>query len=298
MEIDLKHCTLCPRNCGADRTQYEGYCRAGVLPTAALASVHQWEEPSISGTKGSGTVFFSNCNLKCIFCQNYEISSQHYGKEISIEHLADIFLSQQNKGVHNLNLVSPGHFLPQVRESLLLAKKKGLTLPVVYNTNGYEKAESLRLLEGLIDIYLPDIKYYSGVYSAEYSNAPDYFPFAAASLKEMVRQVGPNQFDEKGIMTKGVIIRHLVLPGLKEDSMKILDWIKDTFGDSVYVSLLNQYTPMYKAAEHKKISRRLTTFEYQKVVDYFLEIGLQNGYVQKRTSQSAAYTPAFDLSGI
>ena len=297
MEIDFKHCTLCPRNCGADRTQYEGYCRAGVLPKAALANVHQWEEPSISGTKGSGTVFFSNCNLKCIFCQNYEISSQDYGKEISIERLADIFLGQQQKGVHNLNLVSAGHFLPQVKEALLLARKRGLTLPVVYNTNGYEKAESLRLLEGLIDIYLPDIKYYNSSYSAEYSNAPDYFPFAAASVKEMVRQVGPNHFDS-GIMTKGVIIRHLVLPGLREDSMKILDWIKNTFGNNVYVSLLNQYTPMYKALDHKKISRRLTTFEYQKVVDYFLEIGLQNGYVQKRASQSAAYTPLFDLSGI
>lgn len=295
----LKNCTICPRNCNIDRTKEQsGFCHAGNLPKVALASIHKWEEPCISGEKGSGTVFFSNCNLSCVFCQNYEISSQGFGKEITIERLSEIFLNQQKKNVHNINLVSPSHYLPQIREALLLAKSKGLSLPIVYNTNSYEKVESLRLLEGLIDIYIPDIKYYTHKYAVDFSCAPHYFEIATSAILEIYRQVEKNQFDENGIMTKGVLIRHLILPNCKEDSKKILDWIKENLGHSVYVSLMNQYVPMYHAKEIKQLSRRLTTFEYQKVVDYFLEIGLKNGYMQKKSSASSQYTPTFDLSDV
>lgn len=295
----LKNCTICPRNCNIDRTNGKlGFCHSGNLPKAALASIHKWEEPCISGTKGSGTIFFSNCNLNCVFCQNYEISNQGFGKEITIERLSEIFLEQQKKEVHNINLVSPSHYLPQVREALLLAKSKGLSLPIVYNTNSYEKKESLQRLEGLIDIYIPDIKYYNHKYAVDFSSAPHYFEFASAAILEMYRQVGKNEFDSNGMMTKGILIRHLILPNCKEDSKKILDWIKENLGHNVYVSLMNQYTPMYHAKQIKQLSRRLTTFEYQKVIDYFLEIGLKNGYIQEKSSASSQYTPIFDLSGI
>lgn len=296
---DMTNCVLCPRECHADRANGKlGFCRMNALPHAALASVHMWEEPCISGTKGSGTVFFSGCNLKCVFCQNFDISQQNNGKEISVSRLAEIFIEEQNKNVHNLNLVSAGHFLPAVKEALILAKEKGLKIPVVYNTNGYEKTEALRELEGLVDIYLPDIKYFSPELSNEYSFAENYFETALNAVKEMYRQTGKNIFDETGIMKKGVIIRHLVLPSHRDDSKKILDDIKENFGNNVYVSIMNQYTPMYKAKEIKKLNRRLTTFEYEDVIKYFFDIGLKNGYMQGRLSASDAYTPKFDLSGI
>lgn len=295
----LKQCTICPRNCHADRTiGNSGFCHSGVLPKAALASIHKWEEPCISGIRGSGTVFFSGCNLHCIFCQNYAVSNENFGKEITIERLADILIEQQNRNVHNINLVTPSHFLPQIRDAILLAKKRGLSIPIVYNTNGYEKVESLKLLEGLIDVYLPDIKYYDEKFALEFSNAPNYFETASDAVLEMYRQVGKNCFSANGLLEKGVLIRHLILPGCKEDSKKILDWIKKNFGNTVFVSLMNQYTPMYKALTNKQLSRRLTTFEYQKVVDYFLEIGLENGYIQKKSSAKSSYTPLFDLKGI
>lgn len=297
--LNMKNCRLCPRKCGADRISgTNGFCRMNALPHAALASIHMWEEPSISGSKGSGTVFFSGCNLKCIFCQNFDISQENKGKEISVKRLAEIFIEQQNKNVHNINLVSAAQFLPAVKEALITAKENGLTIPVVYNSNGYENAQALRELEGLIDIYLPDIKYFSPELSKELSAAEDYFDVAIKAVKEMYRQVGKNQFDDSGIMKKGVIIRHLVLPSCRQDSKKILSAIKENFRDNVYVSLMNQYTPMYKAKEIKKYNRRLTTFEYQDVLDYFFEIGLKNGYMQGRLSATDAYTPKFDLSGI
>ena len=197
----MKHCTICPRNCGVNRYEGEkGYCHAGLLPKCALASIHEWEEPPISGTKGSGTVFFSHCNLNCIFCQNNTISAEGFGKTLTIENLADVFLSQQKKCVHNINLVSPTHFIPQVRQAILLAKSKGLSIPIVYNTNAYEKVESLKLLEGLIDVYLPDLKYVSASYSNEFSHAPDYFEYAKYAILEMKRQQPNDIFDENGIL--------------------------------------------------------------------------------------------------
>ena len=281
MNNTMKHCTICPRNCGANRYEGEkGYCNAGFLPKCALASIHHWEEPPISGNKGSGTIFFSHCNLNCVFCQNYTISEQAFGKEITIEHLSDIFLSQQKKGVHNINLVSPTHFIPQIKQALLLAKQKGLSIPIVYNTNAYEKVESLKLLEGIIDIYLPDFKYISPDFSKRYSLAHNYADYAKKAILEMKRQQPNMIFDTNGILQKGIIIRHLVLPNCYKDSFDILKWIKQNIGQDTYISLLNQYTPMHKALQYKEISRKLTTLEYQKVVNYFFEIGLKNGFMQ------------------
>ena len=297
--LNMENCNLCPRECEVNRvTGQKGFCMSGYLPKAALASVHQWEEPPISGTKGSGTVFFSGCSLKCVFCQNYTISAENTGKEITAQRLAEIFIEQQNRDVHNINLVSAGHFLPAVKKALILAKENGLTIPVVYNSSGYEKAEALKELDGLIDVYLPDIKYFSSELSKKYSQAENYFEVASKAVEEMYRQVGKYEFDENGIMTIGVIIRHLVLPSCRKDSKEILKFIKEKFGDNVYISLLSQYTPMYRAKEFKEINRRITTFEYEDVIDYFFEIGLKNGYMQKRTSATSAYTPIFDLKGI
>ncbi len=297
--MDIKHCMICPRNCGISRSDGEkGYCKAGELPKCALASVHHWEEPPISGTKGSGTVFFSYCNLNCVFCQNYTISAQGFGKELTIEQLADVFLSQQKKEVHNINLVSPTHFIPQIKEALSLAKQKGLHIPIVYNTNSYEKVESLALLEGLIDVYLPDFKYISSAYSKTYSFAHDYAKYATKAILEMKRQQPEMVFDSNGILQKGVIIRHLVLPGCYKDSFAILDWIKQELGEDTYVSVLNQYTPMYRASEYKQIARKTMTLEYQKVVEHFFAIGLKNGFMQKRNSATSEYTPMFNLSGL
>lgn len=294
-----KKCTLCPRNCGTDRANGQlGFCRMPSIITAALASVHRWEEPPISGTRGSGTIFFSGCNLRCVFCQNHDISSDNIGREISTDRLSEIMLEQQDRGVHNINLVTGVHYIPSIAEAISKAKGLGLTIPVVYNSGGYEKAESLKLLDGLVDIYLPDIKYYSSELSAKYSNAADYFEYAIPAVTEMYRQTGKNIFDENGIMKKGVIIRHMILPSHKDDSFKVLDSIKENFGEEAYVSLLRQYTPMYRASEYKEINRRLMSAEYTRVIDHFFEIGLKNGYMQEKSSATSEYTPLFDLSGL
>lgn len=297
--LDMTNCTLCPRQCMVNRTlNPSGFCKSLFMPKVALASVHRFEEPSISGTKGSGTVFFSGCNMSCVFCQNYNISQDNIGITLSIENLADTFVAEQNKGVHNLNLVSAAQYLSQVKQALILAKEKGLTIPVIYNSNGYERVEALKCLDGLVDVYLPDIKYFDNTLAEEYSAAPNYFETATKAVLEMYRQTGINKFDKDGIITKGVIVRHLVLPWQKDDSKKILWWIKENLGDNVYVSLMSQYTPMYKAREIKKLNRKITTYEYNSVIDYFFEIGLKNGYMQARTSAQSSYTPEFDLSGI
>lgn len=299
MYTALSQCHVCPRNCGIDRTAGKlGWCRAPYLPKVALVSRHDWEEPPISGTKGSGTVFFSHCNLGCVFCQNHEISQDGFGQEISIERLSEIFLEQQERGFHNVNLVSAVQFIPQVAAALRLAKKNGLTIPVVYNSNGYESLEGLRMLEGLVDVYLPDFKYWENALGMEYSHAPHYRETTAAAILEMRRQVGADVLDADGILQKGLILRHLVLPGQYKDSFLILDWVREHLGAETFVSLMSQYTPMHKAKAYKPLSRRLTTFEYDKVVDHFFEIGLKNGFMQKRSSASSEYTPTFDLAGV
>lgn len=295
----LSACRVCPRQCGADRASGgTGFCRAPLLPKLALASVHYWEEPPISGKNGSGTVFFSHCNLACVFCQNHEISAGGFGKEIPVERLAEVFLEQQARGVHNVNLVSAVQFLPQAARALELAKGQGLSIPVVYNSNGYETPEGLRLLEGLVDVYLPDFKYWDDAIAEQYSNAPRYRDFAAAAIAEMRRQQPRDIFAEDGTMQNGMILRHLVLPGHYRDSLRILDWVRETLGAGTYVSLMSQYTPAYRAAGWRNLSRRVTTFEYEKVVAHFWEIGMENGFMQRRSSASLEYTPAFDLSGV
>lgn len=299
MQQALSACRVCPRSCGVDRAAGKfGFCRAPFLPKVALVSAHQWEEPPISGTKGSGTVFFSHCNLGCVFCQNHQISQEGFGQEISPTRLAEIFLEQQERGFHNVNLVSAVQFIPQVVKSLELAKDQGLSIPVVYNSNGYESLEGLRLLEGLVDVYLPDFKYWDDALALEFSNAPRYRETAAAAILEMRRQTGRDVFDENGLLQKGLILRHLVLPGQYRDSFLVLDWVREALGEETFVSLMSQYTPMYRAVEIKVLSRKLTTFEYDKVVDHFFELGLKNGFMQKRSSATSDYTPIFDLSGV
>ena len=299
MNEALSHCMVCPRTCGIDRTKGQiGFCRAPYLPKVALVSQHNWEEPPISGTKGSGTVFFSHCNLGCVFCQNHDISQDGFGQEISIERLAEIFLEQQERGFHNVNLVSAVQFIPQVAKALKIAKENGLTIPVVYNSNGYESTEGLRMLEGLVDVYLPDFKYWDNELGLKYSNCPHYRETASDAILEMRRQVGDDIIDENGLMQKGIILRHLVLPGQYKDSCKVLDWIWKNLGEETFVSLMSQYTPMHRAKEIKALSRKLTTFEYDKVVDHFFEIGLKNGFMQKRSSATSEYTPTFDLAGV
>ncbi len=295
----LANCHICPRNCGIDRTiGQKGYCQAPLLPKVALVSKHAWEEPPISGTNGSGTVFFSHCNMKCVFCQNHTISQQQEGIEISVSRLADIFLEQQERGCHNVNLVSASHFIPQIAEALTIAKQNGLTIPVVYNSNGYESIAGLQMLEGLVDIYLPDFKYWDETLGLQYAHTPQYPQTTMAAILEMRRQIPNDCLDTQGILQRGIIIRHLILPQHDKDSCLILDWIQQHLGAETMVSLLNQYTPMYQANQFKNLSRRLTTFEYQKVTEHFLQIGLKNGFVQKRSSATSAYTPLFDGSGV
>lgn len=295
----LKSCEVCPMRCKVNRMHGElGFCRAGFESIVSKAFPHLWEEPCISGTKGSGTVFFSGCNLKCVFCQNYEISQEMLGKPKDIEGLADIFLRLQAKGVHNINLVTPTIYTPQIAEALTIAKEMGLNIPVVWNSNAYENVEILNKLEGLVDVYLPDLKYYDDEIAVKYSKAKNYFEYASKAILEMVRQVGEPQFDEKGIITKGVIIRHLVLPGFVKDTKKILKWISLNLPKGVYVSLMSQYMPYYRTEDYPEINRPLTQNEYDEAVDYFFEVGLENGFIQGEGANSDEFVPEFDFEGI
>lgn len=301
----LIECRLCPRACGVDRLAGErGFCQAGALSAVAKACLHYWEEPPISGTKGSGTVFFSHCNLRCAFCQNHPISQGGVGLEVSVERLAEIFWEQQARGAHNLNLVSPTHYLPQVGEALELARAQGLGIPVIWNSNGYESVEALGRLDGLVDVYLPDFKYAEAGLAARLSEAGDYPLRAAAAIREMVRQVGETQFDGNGLVRRGVILRHLVLPGEAENTRAVLDWVRNNLPSGVYVSLMAQYTPAHLTAEPDAarrfgaLSRALLPREYEEAVDYFLAIGLENGFAQELDSATLAYTPSFDLDGV
>lgn len=294
-----KNCSICPRNCRIDRTNGQiGYCQSGHEIKAALASVHMWEEPPISGSCGSGTIFFSGCNLRCVFCQNYTISSENSGKTISTERLSEIMLEQQARGVHNINLVTATHFIPSIIKAVQKAKNNGLKVPIVYNTGGYEKVESIKMLEGTVDIYLPDIKYFSSELSLKYSGASDYFSYASEAVLEMYRQTGNNIYDDNGIMKSGVIIRHMIMPSHREDSYKVLDWIRDNIGTEACVSLLSQYTPAYNAEKYKEINRKLMSLEYTRVIEHFFDIGLKNGFMQEKSSAESKYTPIFDLSGL
>ncbi len=293
----LNNCTLCPHECGINRLEgNKGRCKCDDKLKIALASLHMFEEPCISGKNGSGAVFFSNCNLNCIYCQNYEISNLGKGKEITIEHLAKIFLKQQEKGAHNINLVTPTMYVLQVIEALKIAKSKGLNIPVVYNSNGYENVETIKLLNGYIDVYLPDLKYYTNKLSKKYSKVDNYFETATKAIKEMYNQVGKAQFDEDGIIKKGVIIRHLVLPNHIQNTKNILKWISDNMPNDIYVSVMAQYFPTYKAKDDDLINRKLNKKEYNDVLNYLYSLNLENGYIQELGEHEEEYVPDFDLS--
>lgn len=295
----LKNCRLCPRNCGVNRLEGElGFCRAGLEVRIAKVCLHEWEEPCISGTKGSGTVFFSNCNLRCVFCQNHRISEESCGKDVSIERLAEIFLEQQDRGAHNINLVTPTHYVPQIIEAVKMAKQKGLRLPILYNTNSYENVETIRSLDGIVDVYLADLKYYSDACALKYSGAKEYFNHASKAIEEMFKQVGTPVFDSKSIMQRGLIVRHLMLPGVLFDTKKVMDYLLETFGDDIYVSIMNQYTPMHKAAQYPEIDKRVNKRHYESIVQYCLDSGMHNAFIQDPGTATEDYVPDFDLSGI
>ena len=294
----MQCCRICPRNCGVDRLSGQtGFCGQTAELMGARAALHFWEEPCISGTCGSGAVFFSGCNLKCIFCQNHSIALGSCGMALSQERLIEIFLSLQEKGAHNINLVTPTHFLPQILHALSIAKEEGLHLPVVYNTSSYEKVETLQLLEGFVQIYLPDLKYFSPELSLRYSHASDYFTVASKAIEEMLRQVGEPTFDENGLMKKGVIVRHMLLPGQSKDTKKVLRFLHETFGDRIYISIMNQYTPMPDVTMDE-LHRRITTTEYEKILDFADKIGIRNGFMQEGNTSLESYIPPFDYEGL
>lgn len=300
-EIDrmMSRCILCPRRCGADRRGGQrGRCGMTDQVQAARAALHMWEEPCISGEEGSGTVFFSGCALGCVYCQNHEIALGKAGKTISLERLTEIFLELQEQKANNINLVTAGHFLPQVVYALEQAKNRGLTVPIVYNTGGYETVEAVRMLEGLVDIYLPDMKYMSREMAGRYSGAPDYFEVASAALAEMVRQTGSPAFDERDMMRRGVIVRHLLLPGGLADSKNVVRYLYETYGDSIYISIMNQYTPLPHVAAWPELNRKITEREYDALVDYAIELGVENGFIQEGETASESFIPAFESEGI
>lgn len=296
----LKNCILCPRNCGTDRMAGQtGFCGESNTVRIARAALHMWEEPVISGTKGSGTVFFTGCNLKCIFCQNSSIAANEVGKEVRVEELADIFLKLEAEGAHNINLVTPAHFVPQIASAIRLAKDCGLVIPIVYNTSAYEKVETLQLLDGLVDIYLPDFKYKDKDLAKAYSRAQDYPEVAKKAIAEMYRQVGEPVFEEEaGLMQKGVIVRHLLMPGAVSNAKAVIDEVYDTYGDDIFISLMNQYTPMKEFAMYPELNRKVTKREYEKVVQYALDKGVENAFIQEGDTAKESFIPAFDLTGV
>lgn len=336
LENMLSDCTLCPRDCHADRLKGKtGYCGQTALPKAARAALHYWEEPCISGAAGSGAVFFSGCQLRCAFCQNYDIAAGNAGREITTERLAEIFLELQEKGANNINLVTPTHFVPVIAAALETAKNRGLFIPIVYNTSSYEKVDTLKMLDGLVDIYLPDLKYVSSELSGCLSNARNYFDVARTAIAEMVRQAGEAVFtgpdgkewnarqmnamceeecnaDTDFLMKKGVIVRHLALPGQAADSRKVLKYLHKTYGDRIYISIMNQYTPMpgiKKWMEGRRaagvpeklfagLDRRLTDEAYEALINYAMELGVENGFLQEGDTAEKSFIPAFDGEGI
>ena len=291
MEELFNKCNLCPRECSVNRNNKElGYCRASNKLKIGGYHLHMWEEPIISGKNGSGTIFFSYCNLRCIYCQNYDISIYNNGEEITIDRFANICLELQDMGAENINLVTPSHYIPLIREGLIMAKDKGLNIPIVYNTSGYEKVDSLRLLNGLIDIYLPDFKYYDDNLG-KYSNVNNYFEIADKAIQEMYRQVG-SPIIKKGIMRRGIIVRHLVLPHHSDDSKKVVKYLYDKYGDNIYLSIMNQYTPV-RRCKYLELNDKVSEKEYDNVIDYAYDLGIRKCFVQDSESQSDSFIPVF-----
>ena len=291
-------CSLCPRMCMADREITTGYCGVKNTLRVARAALHFWEEPCISGEEGSGAVFFTGCNLRCVFCQNFQIARAEQGKEITVERLSEIFLELQAQKANNINLVTATHYVPQVVEALKKAKEQGLHIPVVYNCGGYESVETLKMLEGLVDIYLPDFKYVDSERAKRYSRAENYPEITKAALAEMVRQQPEAQFDDRGMMKKGVIVRHLMLPGGIKDSKAVVKYLYETYGDQIYISLMNQYTPLPHVAEYPEINRKVKKFEYDRLVDYAISLGVENGFIQEGETAEESFIPAFTNEGV
>ena len=291
----MSQCLICPRKCGADRTNGAGFCLSGKDPKIARAALHHWEEPCISGTRGSGTVFFSGCSLKCVFCQNDEISRGNFGKAVSVSRLREIFFELIEKGAHNINLVNPTHWAMQILQAL----GDGLPVPVVYNTGGYDRVETLRMFDGRVQIYLPDMKYSDSTIAGKYSKAPDYPETAKKAILEMFRQTGSFEIDDDGIMRRGVIIRHLILPENIENTVRVIDWVSDTFSPGqVLFSLMSQFTPTKGCLEFSELGRRLSQEEYDLCYDYLASSNIEDGFFQELSSAAEEYIPPFDLEGV
>ncbi len=294
--MDYKDCILCNRKCHINREKEKGMCNASNKLVVARAALHYWEEPIISGENGSGAVFFSNCNLKCIFCQNRDISRDGFGKEITIERLSDIFIELQEKKANNINLVTPTHYIPSIIKAIELSKNKGLNIPIIYNTSSYESLEAMKELNNKIDVYLPDLKYFDNKLALKYSKVPDYFEVATRNIKEMYKQVG-KPIIENGIIKKGVIVRVLVLPGEVDDAKKIIKYLYDEYKDNIYISIMNQYTPVYKL-EYENLNRKVTDEEYDDVINYALDIGITNAFIQEGDTMKESFIPEFDNTGV
>ena len=291
----LIECNVCPHKCKVNRLEGKsGRCKCNDKIKIALVSTHMYEEPCISGMNGSGTIFFSNCNLSCKFCQNYEISQLGKGHEITIEELASIMIKQQEAGVHNINLVTPTMYVYQIIEAIKIARKNGLNIPIIYNSNGYENVETIKALKGYIDVYLPDLKYYSNEIAVKYSKAPNYFEIASKAILEMINQVGEPIFDEDGMIKKGVMIRHLVLPNHIQNSKNVLKWIKENIPEKIYIDVMAQYFPTYKAKEDELINRKLTKREYKEIENYFYLLDFKNGYMQELGEHEEEYVPKWE----
>ncbi len=288
-------CNMCPRKCNIDRSVSVGYCGVPNTVKIARAGLHYWEEPIISGSEGSGTVFFSGCNLKCVYCQNYDISNQGFGKEITVERLAQIFKELEDKGANNINLVTPSHYVDQIIQALDIYKPN---IPIVYNTSGYDSVENIQKLSGYVDVYLTDLKYYSNNLAKKYSKAENYFEVTSQAILQMVKQQPKNVYNQKGMLTKGVVIRHMILPNNTTDSFKVLDWIKQNVGSEALVSLMGQYTPYFNVEKYPEINRKLKPIEYKMVLKHFFDIGLTNGFSQELSSATEDYIPPFDLEGV
>ncbi len=305
---EYENCTLCPRNCHADRSRKNsGICGMSDVLTVSRASLHMWEEPIISGESGSGTVFFTGCNLHCVFCQNHEISgtvklSDDSYREISEDKLSDIFLELESKGANNINLVTGVHFIPHIRHAIEIAKSMGLKVPVLYNSSGYESVESLKSLEGLIDIYLPDFKYIREKTARLYSKAADYPDVAKAAIAEMVRQQPSPVFLENGMLKSGVVVRHLVMPGGVNEANEILDYLYGTYKDNIYISIMNQYTPfpefLPEDSAYDLLRRKVTKREYERVINHAFELGIENGFTQDGKAVSESFVPSFKCEGV
>lgn len=295
MKKEFNECRLCPRNCLVNRNKEEiGFCLSKNKLKIAKADLHMWEEPCITGKKGSGTIFFSGCNLRCIFCQNYYISEMNNGVEIDVDRFSQICLDLQSKGATNINLVTPTHFVPLIIDGIKLARKKGLKIPIIYNSSGYETVDTIKLLNGIVDVYLPDFKYYSDELAVKYSGCKDYFKNASLALDEMVRQKGKCIIDEFSNIISGVIVRHLVIPSRIEDSKKILKYLHQNYGDKIFLSIMNQYTPV-KKFKYPELNKTVSNHEYDEIIDYAWNIGIRNAFIQEGRTQSESFIPNWDF---